>query len=237
MTLAAAGDFLFRFRNALVPFAFTLVLVPGPRIAPDPLLPLLGGALLAAVGQGLRALTIGLKYIVRGGRQRRVYADDLVTDGIYSLTRNPMYAGNVLIVSGVAAASNSLLCLAIGVPAAAVFYSAIVAAEERYLRAKFGPGYDEYAAAVPRWGIRMAGLAEALASSEFHWRRLLVKEYGTTTAWVLTLCAAAWVSFLRTTGDAPDGGLRTALVACCAAILVFWALARWLKKSRSIVAD
>lgn len=237
MRLAALGDFLFRFRDALIPVAFALVLVPGPRVAADPAVPLLIGALVALAGQALRALTIGLKYIVRGGRNRRVYAIDLVTDGVYGLTRNPMYVGNLLIFAGIAIASNSILCLALGVPLALVFYAAIVAAEERFLRQKFGPGYDEYARAVPRWAVRLDGIGDALAGTEFHWRRLLVKEYGTTTGWILAICATAWISFLRSTGDPPEPGLRIVLYALAAGAVIFWALARSLKKSRLIVAD
>ena len=114
--LVGLGNFFFRYRNLLVPLAFALVLLPGPRIFDDPYLPLIAGAGIALLGQIVRAMTIGLKYIVRGGRNRRVYAEDLVTDGIYSHTRNPMYVGNLLILAGLAVASNSWIVVLVAIP-------------------------------------------------------------------------------------------------------------------------
>jgi len=235
--LVGLGNFFFRYRNLLVPLAFALVLLPGPRIFGDPYLPLIAGAGIALLGQIVRALTIGLKYIVRGGRNRRVYAEDLVTDGIYSHTRNPMYVGNLLILAGLAVASNSWIVVLVAIPLAVLVYVSIVAAEENFLRGKFGPGYDEYARAVPRWLIKFRGLGETLGSSEFHWRRLLVKEYGTTAAWIVAISVTAWISFRYSTGAAPTGALRTTLFVCVAIVAVFWLAARWLKKSRTVVAD
>ncbi len=236
MSLAGAGAFFFRYRDLLVPLACALVLVPGPRLATNPAGPLLVGTLLALAGQGVRALTIGLQYIVRGGRSRRVYAEDLVTEGVYAHTRNPMYVGNMLIVAGIGLAANSWSCLVLAASLAALVYEAIVRAEERFLRSKFGHVYDTYALAVPRWTLRCRGLRATLVRGQFHWRRLLVKEYGTTAALILALCAAACVSFVRSTGAVPAGPAR-ALVACAGVAVAFWATVRWLKKSRTLVAD
>ena len=73
--LITIGNFLFRYRNALFPLTFVLLLLPGPDLFADPLQAALLGALVAALGQLVRALTIGLDYIVRGGRRGKVYAD------------------------------------------------------------------------------------------------------------------------------------------------------------------
>ena len=102
------GNFLFRHRNALFPFACVLLLLPGPPLFANPFAAVGVGAVVATMGQLVRVATIGLRYIVRGGRGGRVYADDLVTDGMYRLCRNPMYVGNVLLVIGLAMAANSL---------------------------------------------------------------------------------------------------------------------------------
>jgi len=58
------------------------------------------GLLMVALGQTFRITTIGLDYIVRGGRNRRIYAEDLVTGGLFSHCRNPLYVGNILIAIG-----------------------------------------------------------------------------------------------------------------------------------------
>lgn len=182
------GHFLFRYRNALFPCAFALVLLPGRHLFADPLAALGVGALLAAVGEAGRILTIGLEYIVRGGRNRRVYARDPVTEGLYAHCRNPMYVGNLLLLAGIAVASNSWTCLAVAVPLFAFFYMSIVAAEEDFLRGKSGAAYDACASDVPRWPAQLRGLGTTLSSATFHWRRVLVKEYGTACALVGGFC-------------------------------------------------
>ncbi|KAI9024516.1 isoprenylcysteine carboxyl methyltransferase [Hyaloraphidium curvatum] len=80
-------------------------------------------------------------------------AASLVTDGIFGLTRNPMYLGMALIVAGPAAWQGQPL----GALVAACFVGYItrfqIVPEERALYGKFGDGYAEYAARTARWII------------------------------------------------------------------------------------
>ena len=69
--LANIGDFLFRFRNLLFPLCLPLAFLPGPRLLDDALVAAALGFAASAVGELVRASTIGLQYIVRGGRDRR----------------------------------------------------------------------------------------------------------------------------------------------------------------------
>jgi protein-S-isoprenylcysteine O-methyltransferase Ste14 len=115
----------------------------------DPLVAALVGLLIAATGQVVRATTIGLEYIVRGGRNHRVYADDLVTEGLFRHTRNPMYVGKFLMVLGTGFASNRWRALLAITVAYSFMYQAVTIAEEAYLRNKFGLAFDEYCRRVP----------------------------------------------------------------------------------------
>jgi protein-S-isoprenylcysteine O-methyltransferase Ste14 len=235
--MVAFGRFLFRYRNIIFPFTCLLVLLPGPRLFQDPLTAACAGAVFAILGQLVRAGTIGLRYIVRGGRGGRVYADDLITEGIYSHCRNPMYVGNILIVSGVALASNSLATLLVALPLVVLAYSAIIAAEEQFLRDKFGAAFDDYCRDVPRWLPRFKRLGTTLSQSQFHWRRLLVKEYGTPFGWIGVLILATLYN-LSHDGWAPTE-LRVAslLLQVLAAAAALWLIVWLLKKTRIVVAD
>jgi len=75
----------------------------------------------------------------------------LVTSGIYSLTRNPMYLGlTLLLVAWGLYLSNALaLVLVAGFATYLTRYQ--IRPEERILREKFGSGYDSYARRVRRW--------------------------------------------------------------------------------------
>lgn len=142
-------------------------------------IPLYAGLAIAVLGQTIRALTIGLKYIVRGGKNKKVYAENLVTDGIFRHCRNPLYVGNILMLLGVGVISNSLIFLVLVVPLFCFIYQAIVRAEENFLSNKFGKPYEDYAKDVNRWVPKLKGLFNTIKSMEFNWRRYVVNEYNT----------------------------------------------------------
>ena len=75
----------------------------------------------------------------------------LMTGGIFGWSRNPLYLGGVLTFLGVAALLNSLWLLALAIPTVAAVHLILIAPEERYLAAKFGQAYDDYARSVHRW--------------------------------------------------------------------------------------
>jgi protein-S-isoprenylcysteine O-methyltransferase Ste14 len=235
--MVSIGNFLFRYRNTLFPFALLFALLPGRRLADDPLDAAAVGLLVALVGQAVRIVTIGYEYIIRGGLNKRVYAEKLVTDGIYRLCRNPMYVGNLLIYSGASAASNSLTCILMVVPLFVFSYMAIVAAEEDYLRRGFGAAYEQYARDVPRWLPRLSALGDALRSGRFHWRRVLAKEFATPFGWISSMFVLLMFNLWRTGGFEQRGQTVRVLVIVYVVLAVVYLWVRHLKLSRRIVAD
>jgi hypothetical protein len=147
-----------------------------------------------------------------------------------------MYVGNLMLLAGIAVATNSWTCLAIAVPLFTFFYRCIVAAEEDFLRATFGAAYDDYARGVPRWGLQLRGLGATLASSTFHWRRVLVKEYGTACALLGGLCLLGLMR-AHEAGSMNAHVYRVFFEGLLVAAVVAWFLAWGLKRSHVIVAD
>jgi len=238
MNLVAIGNWVFRVRNYLFPIAVVLAFLPGPTLFSNSIRAVVIGFCVATLGQLIRAATIGFKYIIRGGRNRRVYAEDLVTDGIYSHTRNPMYVGNLLILAGIAVASNSWLCVALMLALFPFAYAAIVAAEEHYLAEKFGRPYEAYCADVPRWFPRLRGLGTTLSGMEFHWRRLIVKEYGTPFGWISIIAAAGLIDLWPVDeGAAERLAAAEVLVGVVLVTAALWLVARILKKTQLLVGD
>lgn len=235
--MIAIGNFLFHRRNALFPLTVILLLLPGPDLFYDPVQAALLGGLVAALGQLVRALTIGLDYVKRGGRQKQIWAAGLVSSGIYAHTRNPMYVGNITIVAGLALASNSWLTLLVAVPLVLFAYSAIVAAEENYLRSKFGAAYDEYCQDVPRWLPRLGALWSTFSGATFHWRRVIVKEYGTPAGWIAALCGVTLYNVWDNGTWSPGSPVVRAVLVVIAVTFGFWLCARLLKKTKVLRAD
>jgi protein-S-isoprenylcysteine O-methyltransferase Ste14 len=188
------GNFFFKYRNLVFPIFGLAIFIPSPPVfservfGPDYYaIPMMLGIPIALLGQVIRALTIGLKYITRGGKDKKVYADDLVTEGVFHHCRNPLYVGNILMLLGVGILSNSLYFLVVVVPLFCFIYQAIVLAEEHYLKTKFGASYEAYMKVANRWIPRVKGLGETVASMEFNWARYIINEYNTVYMLLLSI--------------------------------------------------
>jgi protein-S-isoprenylcysteine O-methyltransferase Ste14 len=233
--MVALGNFFFRFRTTISPFLLLLLLLPGPAVLDDPFVAALVGLAIAALGQVVRATTIGLEYIVRGGRNHRVYADDLVTEGLFRHTRNPMYVGKFLMILGAGFASNRWPAL-LGITVAYSFmYQAVTLAEEAYLRKKFGAAFDDYCRRVPRWRPKLAGLGETLSTSQFRWRRVLVKGYSEPLGWTLPIVAIGLYNMSQAAPLDEQPYAAATLIGVLGVMLVFCLVSGWLKKIRSPV--
>jgi protein-S-isoprenylcysteine O-methyltransferase Ste14 len=232
--MVALGNFLFRFRTTLSPFLPLLLLLPGPVVLADPFVAALIGFVVALVGQVVRGTTIGLEYIVRGGRNHRVYADTLVTEGLFRHTRNPMYVGKFLMVLGAGIASNHWPALLAFTGVYSLMYEAVTLAEEDYLRGKFGAAFDDYCRRVPRWWPRLAGLRETFAPTRFNWTRVLIKAYSEPLGWTLPIVLMGIWNIHRTTGLAARPVAVDFLWALLGVATLFWVALGTLKKTRTL---
>jgi protein-S-isoprenylcysteine O-methyltransferase Ste14 len=76
---------------------------------------------------------------------------NIVTTGVFSFSRNPLYLGVVCILIGIALAFNLMWVLVFLIPSLIACHYVLIAPEERYLTTKFGEEYRAYAASVLRW--------------------------------------------------------------------------------------
>jgi hypothetical protein len=141
--LIRAGQFFFKYRDLLFPLVFLPValgtrpaVLLGDPLADEGLEAL--GVLVVLAGQGLRALVIGLAYIRRGGKNRQIYAQDLVRPAS-SPTAATRSTSNPLIIAGLVLIRRSLM-YGFVLPFFLFVCTAIVAAEGS-TSAHFGPQY------------------------------------------------------------------------------------------------
>lgn len=76
---------------------------------------------------------------------------ELIFQGPYRFTRNPMYVGMTLLEIGLGIALNNLWISLFALPALATVHFIAVLPEERYLSEKFGEGYRTYLTKVRRY--------------------------------------------------------------------------------------
>lgn len=229
------GQFLFRYRNALFPVVLLTLLIsfrPLPALGKyeSDIWLNLAGILTVILGQITRAAVIGLAYIKRGGKNKTIFANTLVTNGIFAHCRNPLYLGNLLILAGFFIIHNNPMVYIIGGIFFLLSYRAIVVAEEAYLYGKFGKEYEDYCSAVNRWLPKFSGLPATVASMEFNWSRVLAKDYTTMMTWFTT------VMFILTEEHVYQYGLGDSYqfiirISCYVfLVMVFAFLVRTLKK-------
>ena len=77
-------------------------------------------------------------------------SDQLITKGIYKLSRHPMYVATFFICVGSGIASVSLLFILLSIIMAFCFYKEALI-EERFCLDKYGSTYQEYLNRVPRY--------------------------------------------------------------------------------------
>ena len=108
------------------------------------------GLFFVACGEGMRIWS--LRYIGRFSRtSRKRKGAGLVVDGPYTLVRNPLYCGNLLILIGATILSELLWFIPIVITLFALQYYCIVLWEEKTLLKNFPRDAEAYFRSVPRW--------------------------------------------------------------------------------------
>jgi protein-S-isoprenylcysteine O-methyltransferase Ste14 len=79
----------------------------------------------------------------------------LVTVGLYRLVRNPMYLAILTLLAGWSLAAASWFLAAYSLLLAVAFHLRVLLYEEPRLARQFGDQWKSYAAAVPRWRLRL----------------------------------------------------------------------------------
>lgn len=175
--LSKFGNRLFHYRNFLFPVFYLALFIPSAPVFDRIVISEIIGLILILAGIAIRSITIGFVYIVRGGKNREIFADNLVTDGIYSICRNPMYLGNILLIVGFGIFANSLLFTLIFSPLFIIFYHTIILAEEAYLTSRFGNVYIEYKEDVNSIFPDLRKIGKASSGYKFNWKKVLNKEH------------------------------------------------------------
>ena len=222
--MVSIGNFFFKYRNWIFILFYAALFIPSwPLFSPTQfgpcyyIWPISIGLFVTCLGQLIRGLTIGLAYIVRGGKEGKPYAEGLVTEGIFNHCRNPLYVGNILMLLGVGILANSLVYVAIVIPVFLFIYQAIVLAEENFLRGKFGPGFDDYCKKVNRWFPNLKGIGKTFRSMEFNWKRWILKEHTTQFIWLIGITLILLINYPELTGH--DENLRNLLLGIIPGVL------------------
>ena len=115
------------------------------------------GTLVAVAGESVRVWAAGHLEKSR----------EVTHSGPYRWSRHPLYVGSALMGVGVAIASNSAIAAAAIGLYLVITMTAAIRTEEAFLRARFGPEYDDYCRGVNRAPGRAFSLARAWRNREY----------------------------------------------------------------------
>lgn len=112
---------------------------------------ILSGAVFMILGAGLAAAARRELHKYNQPTDPGQATRKIVTTGVYSFSRNPIYLGGAGMLAGLALAVNFPWGLIMLLPALAACQTILILPEERYLTQKFGGEYQQYRASVRRW--------------------------------------------------------------------------------------
>jgi protein-S-isoprenylcysteine O-methyltransferase Ste14 len=234
----SAGNWLFRWRSYLPVVLFVpVVIVTWARAAagqvpvPDRVWDLFCLA-VSMSGVVVRALAIGSAPAGTSGRNTAEgqIASTVNTTGMYSVVRHPLYVGNFLNWIGVALFPRSAWLALVIALAFWIYYERIMFAEEEFLRGKFGPAYETWAAETPaflpdvrRWRA---------PTLPFSARNVLKREYSAVFGIVACLTA---LDVVRESAARGEAAIDPMWVVLFTAALVLYLLLRTLKRHTRVL--
>jgi protein-S-isoprenylcysteine O-methyltransferase Ste14 len=134
---------------ALVTMVALRFLLPLTKIVPGPWNLL--GIIPLALGVAMNLVADGAFRKAKTTVKPFQESSALVTDGVFRITRNPMYVGFVLILTGAATLLGRLTPCAV-IPAFVVLIDrTYIRSEERMLAQKFGAAWRDYSGKTRRW--------------------------------------------------------------------------------------
>ena len=107
-------------------------------------------AVAAAIGFGVMAAAVG-SFRRTGHPKPWKPTPEIISTGVYRITRNPMYVGMALLQAGIGIVWANGWIIALIPVVLALEYATAVRYEEAYLKEKFGDAYLRYKSSVRRW--------------------------------------------------------------------------------------
>lgn len=161
-----AGRWLFRWRSylPLVVLAYVLGVAALHPVPPGGIGAVrwwsVVGIAVGMLGYLFRGWTVGHVPMGTSGRgTRKLVAESLNTEGVYSAVRHPLYFGNFLMWMGAAVVAGNLTGLVVVALAFWVYYERIMMAEERFLYERFGDTFGAWSERTPAFWPRLGGWA------------------------------------------------------------------------------
>ncbi len=237
--LEKQGNWLFRRRSYILPFAFPFLLIalvssPSSEAVQGDV----GGrvyiGLCLAVsffGLTIRCITVG--HVPKGTSGRNTtgqIAESLNTTGLYSVHRHPLYLGNFVIYVGIVLSVQVWWFAALMILAIFLYLERIMLAEEEFLRGRFGAPYLEWADKTPAYWPNFKQWQPP--GLPFSFRNVLKREY---TGFFAIIAAYTFLEVLRNYSSQGTLNLESEWLVLFSVGLLTYLVLRTLKKKTGLL--
>lgn len=115
---------------------------------------------LVLIAIGIILIIVGVTLVIFTRREFTRYGQPtdpglatskIITTGVFSFSKNPLYLGGILFLTGISFLLQLTWGLILLVPSIVACHYILIVPEEKYLAEKFGEQYREYTATVHRW--------------------------------------------------------------------------------------
>jgi len=180
---------------------------------------------ISFAGEFVRILTIGFVPSGTSGRNTKAQrATTLNTTGMYSITRNPLYFGNYLMILGISLFSRSWEIILLYILFFLIFYAPIILTEENFLLGKFGNIFSEYASKTPCFFPRFHLWTSA--ENRWSWGMVVRREYSSLFSLALSY---VFVAHLRLYVVNKEMSFSILWLIFCGIFMLIWFIVRILK--------
>jgi len=120
------------------------------EIIPTPWQYIVGGAIIAAA---ILLMAYAFRHFGQANTPvpTRHTPSTLVTSGVYTITRNPIYLAMMLLIMGLGVTLDNVWLLLLAAVFQQIIRWGVIAREEKYLEAKFGEEYRTFKEQTRRW--------------------------------------------------------------------------------------
>ncbi|MFA7057481.1 MAG: isoprenylcysteine carboxylmethyltransferase family protein [Candidatus Cloacimonadales bacterium] len=160
----------------------------------------LGGEIVDVIGLILcTTATLGriwCAFYISGFKNRKV-----VSDGPYSMSRNPLYLYSLLGAIGIGLVTDTISVLAFVIVAFAIYYPFVIIGEEKKLEVVLGQEYLDYKKSVPRFFPKFSLLKQP---KEYVVKpKVFFKDLKDCTMFLITFNAIILINALKNSGIIP----------------------------------
>lgn len=195
------GQFFFKWRNLLFPLIVVGIYAGITPSAEFVSVQSYLAIALVVLGVLIRMSVIGFFDVARNGDKKTAHANELFTRGMFGISRNTLYLGNLTTYFGIFLLHGAPVALLAGFAIFLFIYYSIIFSEESYLRGKFGASFETYVAEVPRLLPKLGNWSKATSGMAFSWKRAVFGEYNVIGQSILMVMLAFWYKSYLLTGS------------------------------------